>query len=53
MSAAPSIERLARGQGRMLLFDAKGAPLLLFQDAWNLRWALQNETGIQFHEVAP
>ena len=49
------IERVARGQGRMLLFDAKGAPLLLFQDAWNLRWALQNETGggIEFHEVAP
>src|SRR4051812_13765469 len=47
------IERIARGQGRMLLFDAKGAPLLLFQDTWNLRWALQNETGVQYYEVAP
>jgi peptide chain release factor 3 len=47
------IERIARGQGRMLLFDAKGAPLLLFQDPWNLRWALQNETSVEYHDVAP
>jgi hypothetical protein len=28
-----TIERIARDRRRMLLFDAKGHPLLLFQDA--------------------
>jgi hypothetical protein len=37
----------------MLLFDAKGHPLLLFEDAWGLRWALEHESGVTFHEVAP
>jgi peptide chain release factor 3 len=47
------IERIARDRGRMLLFDAKGHPLLLFEDAWGLRWVLERETGVTFHEVAP
>jgi peptide chain release factor 3 len=47
------IERIARDRGRMLLFDAKGHPLLLFEDAWGLRWVLERETAVTFHEVAP
>jgi peptide chain release factor 3 len=47
------IERISRDRGRMLLYDAKGHPLILFEDAWGLRWALERETGVTFHEVAP
>ena len=47
------IERIARDRGRMLLFDAKGSPLILFEDSWGLRWALEREKDVQFHEVAP
>jgi len=47
------IERVARGQGTTLLFDAKGNPLLLFQDAWALRWAEEKETTISFLDNAP
>jgi peptide subunit release factor RF-3 len=50
---AAEIERLARDRGRMLLYDAKGSPLILFEDAWGLRWALERETTVQFHDVAP
>ena len=47
------IERIARDRGRMLLFDAKGHPLLLFEDAWGMRWVLERESSVTFHEVAP
>ncbi len=47
------IERIARDRGRMLLYDAKSNPLILFEDSWGLRWALERETAVQFHEVAP
>jgi peptide chain release factor 3 len=47
------IERIARDRGRMLLFDAKGNPLILFEDSWGLRWALEREKNVEFHEVAP
>ena len=47
------IERVARSQGTTLLFDAKGNPLLLFQDAWALRWAQDKETTITFLDNAP
>jgi len=47
------IERIARDRGRMLLYDAKGNPLILFEDSWGLRWALDHEKGVSFHEVAP
>ncbi|HUF64964.1 MAG TPA: peptide chain release factor 3 [Gemmatimonadaceae bacterium] len=50
---AEAIERAGRERGRMLLFDAKGQPLILFDDAWGLRWALERESGLQFHEIAP
>jgi peptide chain release factor 3 len=47
------IERIARDRGRMLLYDAKGHPLILFEDSWGLRWALEREKDVQFHEVSP
>ena len=47
------IERVARDRSCRLLFDAKGAPLLLFEDAWSLRWTTERETGIRFFETAP
>jgi peptide chain release factor 3 len=49
----PEIERIARDRGRLLLFDAKSNPLILFEDSWGLRWALERETAVTFHEVAP
>jgi len=48
-----AVERAAGARGRMLLYDAKGNPVLLFEDAWNLRWALDHEPALTFHEVAP
>ncbi len=47
------IERIGRERGRMILYDANGAPLILFEDAWGLRWVLERETAIQFFEAAP
>ena len=47
------IERLAADRGRILLYDAKGNPLLLFDDAWSLKWVLEREKNVTFHEVAP
>jgi hypothetical protein len=37
----------------MLLYDATGAPLILFEDNWGLRWALEREKTLTFHDVAP
>jgi len=47
------IERIARERGRMLIYDVKGHPMLLFEDQWGMRWVMDRETGIEFHEVAP
>jgi hypothetical protein len=49
------IERLSRDRGRMLLFDSRGQPMILFEDAFGLRWALERESDgpVSFHEVAP
>jgi peptide chain release factor 3 len=47
------IERVARDSSRTLLYDAKGAPLILFNDEWSMKWAVDREKAIQFHEVAP
>jgi peptide chain release factor 3 len=47
------VERVATGLGRMKVYDHKGAIVVLFQDQWALRRALQHETSVQFHETAP
>ena len=48
-----AIERASRGSGRMLLYDAKGMSLLVFDELWTLRSTQQHETTLTFHEVAP
>jgi peptide chain release factor 3 len=47
------IERFARERGRLLLFDAKGNPLVLFDETWGPRWAAEREKALVLHEVAP
>jgi peptide chain release factor 3 len=47
------IDRVARDRGCMLLFDSKGHPLLLFEDAWTLRWTMEQVTTLQLLEIAP
>jgi len=49
----PEIERVARERGRMMLYDAKGHPLLLFDDQWAMKWVVDRETALAFHDVAP
>ena len=48
-----AIDLAASARGRLRLFDTKGRPLLLFENEWALRWALENERKLTFHEVAP
>jgi peptide chain release factor 3 len=47
------IERVGGGRGRMLVYDGKGNPLILFADKWTLRAVLERDTKIEYHEVAP
>ena len=47
------IERFGRERGRLMLFDAKGAPLVLFDEQWGPRFAAEREKVVQMHEVAP
>jgi peptide chain release factor 3 len=47
------VERLAGGHGRMLVYDAKQAPLVLFDSEWTLRTTVEREKEIRFHDVAP
>ena len=50
---AHEIERVGGGRGRMLLYDIKGSPLILFADKWTLRATLERETELEYHDVAP
>jgi peptide chain release factor 3 len=47
------VNRLAGGHGRMLVYDAKQAPLVLFDSEWTMRTTIDREKGIAFHDVAP
>jgi peptide chain release factor 3 len=47
------IERVARQRSLLLLYDAWGKPLLLFDEKWALRMTIEKEMGLEFHEVAP
>lgn len=47
------VDRVATGVGRMKVYDHKGNVVVLFQDQWALRRALQHETAVEFHETAP
>ncbi len=47
------LARATRDPARTLLYDSKGQPLLLFENEWRMRWALDHEPGVAFHEVSP
>jgi peptide chain release factor 3 len=48
------IQALGRERGRTLLYDAKGAPLVLFDDKWGLNAVMARESNrLVFHEAAP
>jgi len=47
------IDRVSRERGRTLVYDAKGHPLLLFDDAWTMRYVVEREEKLKFYEVAP
>jgi peptide chain release factor 3 len=47
------IERVANWQGRLLVYDVKGHPVMLFSDKWALRAALEREKTVVFHDVSP
>jgi peptide chain release factor 3 len=48
-----AIRQAGTGRGRLMLYDTKGAPLVLFDSEWNLRWALEHETEVTWHDIAP
>jgi peptide chain release factor 3 len=45
--------RLTGGHGRALVYDVKGAPLVLFDSEWTLRTTAEREKTLRFHDVAP
>jgi peptide chain release factor 3 len=47
------IARIGNGLGRMLVFDARHRPLILFESEWSLRHALAQEQSLEYHDVAP
>jgi peptide chain release factor 3 len=47
------IERVGRAHGRLLVYDARNNPLILFEDGWSLRAALAHETMLAYLESAP
>ena len=49
----PEIERVSRERGALLLFDSTGQPLILFEDQWAMKWTLDREKALAFHDVAP
>ena len=51
--SAAEIERLANTSGIMRIYDAKGHPVLLFENDWRLRWTSERETAVTFHETSP
>ena len=48
-----AIERAGTAHGRLLVYDAKGQALLLFENRWAMRSAVEKESGLTFHEAAP
>jgi peptide chain release factor 3 len=48
-----TIDQLASGIGRTLVYDSREQPLLLFESEWSLRTAQEKGEGVAFHEIAP
>jgi peptide chain release factor 3 len=53
VASKAEVDRLAGGHGRMLVYDAKQAPLVLFDSEWTMRTTIDREKSIAFHDVAP
>ncbi len=48
------IARVAAGVGRMLVYDSKERPLILFESEWNMKTAQEREADtLKFHDIAP
>ena len=47
------IERVGDGYGKKLVFDSRGAPLILFENDYVLRGTMDREGKLAFHAVAP
>jgi peptide chain release factor 3 len=47
------IKRVASGYGKKLVFDAKQRPLVLFENEFTMRRTMEDEPGLEYHEVAP
>jgi peptide chain release factor 3 len=50
---AATIDLLASGTGRALVYDSKERALLLFESEWSLRTAQEKGEGVQFFDIAP
>jgi peptide chain release factor 3 len=50
---APTIDLLASGTGRTLVYDSRERPLLLFESEWSLRTAQEKGEGVEFFDIAP
>ena len=48
-----TIDLLASGTGRTLVYDSRERPLLLFESEWSLRTAKEKGEGVEFFEIAP
>ena len=47
------MEKASREHGCTMLFDARGQPLILSEDQWALRQALERAKNVTYHEVSP
>jgi peptide chain release factor 3 len=47
------IRRVARGEGRLLVYDARERPLILFTSRWALQHSEEREEKLVFHSIAP
>jgi peptide chain release factor 3 len=47
------IRRVARGEGRLLVYDTKERPLILFSSRWALQHSEEREEALTFHAIAP
>jgi peptide chain release factor 3 len=45
--------RVARGEGKLLVFDSKDRPLVLFSSRWAMDHAAEREDALEFHAIAP
>jgi peptide chain release factor 3 len=50
---AAEIRRVGRGEGRLLVFDTKERPLILFGSRWSLEHSEEREEALAFHAIAP